>query len=325
MGLLPTYAQIGIWAPLALLALRIAQGAAIGGEVPGAWVFVSEHVPASRTGLACGTLTAGLTAGILLGSLTATLINRSFSPQELLDWAWRVPFLLGGVFGLFSVYLRRWLHETPVFAELQQRQHLAGELPLKTVVREHRPAILLSMLLTWVLSAGVVVVILMTPSLLQSQYGLPAADTLQANSLAVIGLTFGCVLAGLAVDRFGAAPVYVIGGLLLLGCSSLFYSLIGSHPDLLLPLYGLAGLSVGVIGAIPVVMVRAFPAAVRFTGLSFSYNVAYAICGGLTPIIVSLLQKWSPLGPAWYVGALCGLFVLVGLYLWRKPALAVSV
>ncbi len=102
MGLLPTYAQIGVWAPLALLALRVVQGAAIGGEVPGAWVFVAEHVPERRIGFACSTLTAGLTAGILLGSLTASAINRAFSPEELAAWAWRVPFLLGGVFGLVS-------------------------------------------------------------------------------------------------------------------------------------------------------------------------------------------------------------------------------
>jgi MFS family permease len=76
MGLLPTYATLGIAAPVALLVLRILQGAAIGGEVPGAWVFVSEHVPAQRTGFACGTLTSGLTAGILLGSLMATAINQ---------------------------------------------------------------------------------------------------------------------------------------------------------------------------------------------------------------------------------------------------------
>jgi MFS family permease len=77
MGLLPTYAQIGMWAPILLLLMRVIQGAAIGGEVPGAWVFVSEHVPQRHIGYACGTLTSGLTAGILLGSLVATAINSS--------------------------------------------------------------------------------------------------------------------------------------------------------------------------------------------------------------------------------------------------------
>jgi MFS family permease len=141
MGLLPTYAQIGLWAPILLLLMRVIQGAAIGGEVPGAWVFVSEHVPQRHIGYACGTLTSGLTAGILLGSLVATAINSLYTPVEVADYAWRIPFLLGGVFGLFSVYLRRWLHETPVFAELQLRKALAEEVPLRAVLRDHRGAI----------------------------------------------------------------------------------------------------------------------------------------------------------------------------------------
>ena len=313
MGLMPTYAQIGIWAPLALLALRVLQGAAIGGEVPGAWVFVAEHVPAQRIGFACSTLTAGLTIGILLGSLTANVINRVYSPEELADYAWRIPFLIGGVFGLVSVYLRRYLHETPVFAELQQRQSLAAELPLRAVVREHRPAILLSALLTWILSAGIVVVILMAPTLLQTQHGIPATQALLANGAAIVCLSIGCVLAGLAADRFGAGRVFVVGGLALLLSSWAFFSLLGAHPQWLIPLYALAGLCVGTIGAIPMVLVKAFPVAVRFTGVSFSYNLAYAVFGGLTPIAVSLLLAWNPLGPAIYVALLCLLLVVLGM------------
>ncbi len=318
MGLLPTYAQIGIWAPITLLLLRVIQGAAIGGEVPGAWVFVAEHVPARYVGYACGTLTSGLTAGILLGSLVATLINSIYSAEEVLAYGWRIPFLLGGVFGLFSVYLRRWLHETPVFAELQQRKALAAEVPLKAVVRDHRGAILLSMLLTWVLSAGIIVVILMTPTLLQTLYGFDAATALQANSLAIVFLSLGCVLAGVLADRFGAGRVFVVGSLLLLASSWTFYTRLGAHPDWLFPLYALTGLCVGTIGAVPYVMVNAFPAVVRFSGLSFSYNLAYALFGGLTPMVVTLLLKADPLGPAYYVAALCGLGLLIGLFLVRK-------
>jgi MFS family permease len=115
IGLLPTYASIGVAAPLLLLAMRVLQGAAIGGEMPGAWVFVGGHVPARRYGLGVGTLTAGITGGILLGSLVAVGVNSHYSPAEVSDFAWRGPFILGGVFGLVSVYLRRFLHETPVF------------------------------------------------------------------------------------------------------------------------------------------------------------------------------------------------------------------
>lgn len=314
MGLLPTYHAIGLLAPVALLLLRVLQGAAVGGEVPGAWVFVSEHVPARRTGYACGTLTAGLTAGILLGSLVATGVNTIFTPAELVDWGWRMPFLLGGVFGIGSMYLRRWLHETPVFAELQKRKALAAEMPLKTVVRDHRGAVAVSMLLTWMLSAGIVVVILMTPTFLQKIYGFDARTALVANSVATLCLTVGCVVAGLMADKVGPRVTLFVGGLLLAISSYVFYSTLHTRPDLLVPLYAVAGFFVGTIGAVPYVLVKAFPAQVRFSGLSFSYNLSYAIFGGLTPMIVTLMLKNDPLAPAYYVVALCLLGMVTALF-----------
>lgn len=317
MGLLPTYATLGIAAPILLLLLRVLQGAAIGGEVPGAWVFVAEHVPEKRIGFACGTLTAGLTAGILLGSVVATLVNSAFGPQGILSGAWRIPFLLGGVFGFIALYLRRWLQETPIFVEMKARKALAAELPLKAVVVKHKREIAISMLLTWLLSAGIVVVILMTPTLLQKQYGIPTAQALQANSLATVMLLVGCICAGFAADRFGASKTFIVGSLLLAVCSWIFYRTVGTHPELLFPCYALVGLSVGVVGAVPYVMVRAFPAEVRFTGIAFSYNVAYAIFGGLTPIFVTLIMAVTPLAPAYYVLALSAIGLLVGIWLKR--------
>ncbi|KGD81925.1 MFS transporter [Pantoea agglomerans] len=317
MGALPTWQTIGIAAPLLMLLMRMLQGAAIGGEVPGAWVFVAEHVPYKRIGIACGTLTAGLTIGILLGSLVATLINTSMSQQAIHDGGWRIPFFLGGVFGLVAMYLRRWLHETPVFIEMQQRKALAETLPLKTVLAEHKKSIVISMLLTWLLSACIVVVILMSPVWLQKQQGIAPALTLQANSIATVMLCIGCIIAGLAADRFGASRTLCVGSLLLAICSWQFYHLTALYPQQLFLLYGVAGLSVGIVGVVPFVMVRAFPAEVRFTGLSFSYNLSYAIFGGLTPIFVSLLMKVSEMAPCWYVMALALVGLLTGIWLRR--------
>lgn len=319
IGLLPTYATAGLAAPLLLLLMRILQGAAIGGEVPGAWVFVAEHVPARRIGIACGTLTAGLTVGILLGSVVATLINTQLTPQAIHNGGWRIPFLLGGIFGLVAMYLRRWLQETPIFLEMQQRKALAQELPIKSVVLKHKQAVVVSMLLTWLLSAGIVVVILMSPVWLQKQYGFAPALTLQANSVATVMLCVGCLLAGLIVDKVGASKTFIVGSILLACSSWLFYHLAGTHPEQLFLLYGLVGLCVGVVGAVPYVMVRAFPAEVRFTGISFSYNVSYAIFGGLTPIAVTMLMGVSPMAPAWYVLALSLLGLALGIWL-RKEA-----
>lgn len=321
IGLLPTYAVIGIWAPLLLLLLRILQGAAIGGEVPGAWVFVSEHVHARHVGFACGTLTAGLTGGILLGSLVATAVHRAYTPVELLAEGWRVPFILGGLFGLLSVWLRQWLQETPVFREMQVRQQLADELPLKTVIRAHRSSIILTMAMTWLLSAAIVVMILMTPIMVQKLYAIPATVALHANSIATLFLSLGCIVFGALSDRFGPGRVMMAGCLMLGYTSMLFYQQMAVAPQHIDALYALCGFFVGVIGVIPGAAVRAFPPAVRFSGLSFSYNVAYAVFGGLTPVLVSLLLPLDSLAPAHYVVVLSGVGVLIGLYLWRRPAM----
>ncbi|HVJ40594.1 MAG TPA: MFS transporter [Dongiaceae bacterium] len=320
IGLLPVYASIGYLAPLALLLLRILQGAAIGGEVPGAWVFVAEHVPSRRVGLACGLLTCGLTAGILLGSLMATAVNRSLSPEEIASYGWRLPFIIGGLFGFFAVYLRSWLAETPVFIEIRQRQALSVELPLKAVVKSHGKAILVSALTTWTLTAAIVVLILMTPGLLQKLDGFAPLVTLRANSLATVTLSISCVLVGMAADRFGATRVMLIGGFCLIVSAYLLYLGVRRSPDLLLPLYALTGFCVGTIAVVPFIMVRVFPPAVRFTGVSFAYNIAYAIFGGLTPLIVSLLVAKDALAPAHYVMAIVviGMLAVLGHGRWAR-------
>ncbi|HTR08056.1 MAG TPA: MFS transporter [Paraburkholderia sp.] len=314
MGCLPTYATIGVLAPVLLLTLRVLQGAAVGGEVPGAWVFVSEHVPRRHIGYACGTLTAGLTFGILLGSLIAAAVNHHFAASDIAAYAWRFPFLIGGLFGMFSVYLRQWLHETPVFAEMQARKSLADEIPLKAVLRDHGGAVIVSMLVTWMLSAAIVVVILMTPPLLQKQFHLDATTSLLANCLATLFLTVGCVSAGALADRFGARRVLSIGGIALAISYYTLFRQVAEDSSLLMPLYALAGLLVGAIGAVPYVMVNAFPPAVRFSGISISYNVAYAVFGGLTPIVVALLMKSEPLAPTYYVAAICVLGAITTLF-----------
>ncbi len=312
MGLLPGYSSVGIIAPLLLLLLRMLQGAAIGGEVPGAWVFVAEHVPEKRTGLACGILTAGLTFGILLGSLVASLLTSSLSSQAIAQGGWRIPFLLGGVFGLLAMYLRRWLHETPVFTAMQQHKALSAELPLKTVLVHHGRSVLLSMLLTWLLSACIVVILLMAPGLLQKLWHLPAAMTLQANTLATLMLIVGCVLAGALTDRLGAARVLLVGCLLLALSSWTFFQVAARAPQHLFVAWAVVGLCVGVVGVVPAVMVRAFPPEVRFSGISFTYNIAYAVFGGLTPIVITLLLNLTPLAPACYVLALSIMGMIIG-------------
>ena len=316
MGLLPTYAQAGVLAPLLLLLLRLLQGAAIGGEAPGAWVFVSEHVSPRHRTLACGALSAGLCAGILLGSLVARAVNAAFDEATLLAWGWRVPFVVGGVFGLLAMVLRRQLHETPVFAELQARRALAAELPLKTVLRAHGGAVLLAMLLTWLLTAAVVVTLLMMPTLLQG-LGVPRGAALEGNTWAILACVVANLAAGVLADRFGAGRVLALWSVMLGAVFFAFYSnaMAGAYSH---GLYALAGFAVGLTALVPAIAVGGFPAPVRFSGLSFAYNMAYAIAGGLTPVLLSMAIKDHPAAPIHYMLAMSALGVGLGLYVARR-------
>ncbi len=321
MGLLPTYAAIGLAAPILLLILRVLQGAAVGGEVPGAWVFVSEHVPESRIGFACGTLTSGLTFGILLGSLVASWINSSWTSEEILDWAWRLPFIIGGLFGFLAVWLRRYLEETPIFEEMRRRRELVKGMPLKVVLKGHWDAVIRSMLITWMLTAGIVVVILMTPTLVQSLFAIAPADAALASSMATFALCIGCVIFGMAVDRFGSERVLVVGAIGLVIATGSLYRTLAIAPEHFTLAFTLTGFFVGVVGAIPSLMVRAFPAAIRFSGISFAYNIAYAISGGLTPLIVSLwIRGGEPFAPVYYVALASGAGIVAAIWAARSKS-----
>ena len=316
IGLLPVYEQAGVLAPVLLLLLRVVQGIAIGGEVPGAWTFVAEHAPVGRVGFACASLSSGLTAGILLGSLVAQWVNHRFGPQGVLDYGWRIPFLIGGVFGFLAMYLRRWLSETPVFTAMREHKQLVHEWPIRRVLRSHMHGVVLSMLVTWLLTAAIVVIILMTPTLVQQNFHIDAPRAFLGSSLAAFCLTVSALGAGMLTDWLGRGRALLIGSLGVLFSSYAFYSDLNRGGEHFLLLYSVAGAFVGVVGVIPAVMVAAFPPAVRFSGLSFSYNVAYAVFGALTPpLIAYLAARLGGMAPTYYVMTTAVVGVLVAIYL----------
>jgi MFS family permease len=210
------------------------------------------------------------------------------------------------------------LAETPVFLEMKARRALASETPLKTVLRDYRGAVVLSGLLTWMLSAAIVVVILMTPALLEKMFGVAAVVALRSNSLAALALCGGCVLTGRLTDRFGPGPVLTVGCPLLAVSTYLTYIIGPSDPWLTMLFYTLAGLTVGIVAVVPYVMIALFSPEIRFSGISFSYNMSYAIFGGLTPIVVAWLLRFDRLAPAHYVAALCLLGLGIGVFLAAK-------
>lgn len=318
IGVMPTFSQIGYAAPLLLLLMRVIQGIAIGGEIPAAWTFVSEHVPEKKIGLANGLLTAGLSLGILLGSLVSLAMSTHYSADEILDGAWRIPFIAGGLFGLIALYLRIYLKETPVFQAMQARKALAQEIPVKQVLQQHKLAVGIGMVFTWFLTGCVVVLILAMPNLLNGSFGFERADTFKMQSAAIVMQMLGCIVAGCLADRLGAGRVMFWGALFVLVLAGVFYFNLGhGSANQLFLLYMLLGFSSGTVGMVSYSMVKMFPAQIRFSGISLSYNVAYAIAGGLTLPLVQWLSQYSAIGAVYYIWCLCITSCLVAI-IYRK-------
>jgi MFS family permease len=314
---MPTYDTIGIAAPLLLIFLRCLQGIAIGGEVPGGWTFISEHVATERRGLACGIICSSLSLGILLGCITA-LLFQTYADAEWFDQeGWRYPFILGGALGLIAMAARRSLQETPVFHETKGKSALVPHLPLRVVLRDFRPNLTICVALMWLLSASLVMTTMLNASYLHRFVGYSTYDALLATTCCALTLTLATGPIGLFVDRYGPGPVIMIGSVILATSAILYYGYADISRTHLLVLNSLIGASVSVCGAIPYVLVSAFPPQVRYTGVSLCYNVSFAVFGGLTPLGINWVVQFEPMSYAYYLIMLSGIAFLAGLYLFR--------
>ncbi|PAF47907.1 MFS transporter [Helicobacter sp. 12S02232-10] len=319
VGILPVYESIGYFAPLILLLVRILQGIAIGGELPGAWVFISEHVPKKHLGFAMGVLTGCVVGGILLGSVVAFFINIFFTSVQIEDFAWRLPFILGGVFGIISIFLRRYLEETPIFQEMKASNSLV-KLPIKKVFESAKTGVIISALMTWVLTGCIVVLILLMPNFMKGVLQASNTQIILIQMLAIFAVAIGCVIAGVLADKFGVLKICCIFGLGFCASSLIyFYELYHqSQIQSVFFWYIISGIFAGVMNFTPLIMVRIFPSNIRFSGLSFSYNLAYAIFGGFAPILVVSLNAYNPIWIGYYLGFLGIVAVFVSLYLRLK-------
>lgn len=319
IGLLPTYATAGWFAPLALLLCRVLQGFAIGGELPGAAVFVSEHVSSRRVGFACGMLFGSVYFGLFLGSFSAAMITRNFAQADVDGFAWRIPFLVGGVFGLISVYLRRYLSETPLFLKIKA-ERTAHALPLKTVFTQHLPASLFVIGIGPLQHVAITTLLLFMPTVLQTTLKLPADTVFTANSTAILLFAFCNPIWGAIGDAIGRLKAMAVGAALILGAGlwfvSRFDAIVAGQASLLLTWLPVA-MAVGAAGLLPSLIVTAFPTEVRFTGFAVPYNIGAAIFAGLTPLMLTgLLKEYGAAAVIWPTVASC--LVGMALALWAS-------
>lgn len=302
IGLLPTAHQSGILAPLMLLLLRILQGLALGGEIPAAITFVAEHILEGRRSLALAILFFGINLGLMLGSFITYALTVLFTEKEILSYAWRLPFLLGGFFGLISLYFRRYLQETSAFTDLKKEQLQA--IPLISLFKTHSLKVLEGFSLV-ALGSVSVFLYLYWPQYLHQYMGYDLSQLMRLNTLGTLMLSLTILLGGLLGDHFGYRRVYLSGALgLVVVTLPLFLLFDQGEMQWVYLCYCVFSLIFGIIPSnYAALLADLFPTSMRFTGIATSYNLAYALIGGLSPVLCTVIIHYfnSKLAPAFYL------------------------
>lgn len=326
IGLIPSYAGIGVWSPVLLLLARLVQGFSTGGEYAGAMTYLSEHSPDSRRGFLTSWLEFGTLSGYVLGAGISTIVTAAMPPEVLLSWGWRIPFLIAGPLGLIGLYVRTRLEESPAYEqharERGPQQQSIGEQLRETVVRPWRPLLVcVGLVLTFNVTNYILTQYL--PTYLSEEIGLPETPALLIV-LAVMVVLMGLVTVGGHVsDRVGRNPILYTGCVLLL---------VLSVPAFLLTAQGsyflvfLGAMLIGLMllcfnSTLPSTLPALFPVGARYGSLAVGFNVSVSLFGGTSPLIASALVAGtgSTLAPAFLLVA-AGLVGLVSVYFTGEKA-----
>ncbi|MCC6780285.1 MAG: MHS family MFS transporter [Hyphomicrobiales bacterium] len=291
VGLLPTYHQIGIWAPVLLVALRIIQGIGLGGEWGGASLIVLEHAPAHRRGLYGSLVQVGFPLGLVASSGAFTLAT-TLPEQSFLAWGWRVPFLLSIVLLGIGWFVRTRVPESPLFEDGKRRGDIARSPFLETVRNPRSFLVAVGLKLSevsWVYILTVFAVVYAT-----GQLGLSKQLMLNAIVLAALIEVVTIPLFGWLSDVYGRRALYFAGTLFTVGFAFPLFWLLDSKDPTTVTLTVALALSLGhgtMFGLQSAYFPELFGTRVRYTGASFGFQVAAAIGGGLTPLIATSLTS----------------------------------
>lgn len=316
IGCLPSYQKIGVSAPLFLILFRLLQGLAVGGEFTGSIVYIIEHSPKKSRAFYGSLAMSSAFVGLLLGSLAALFVHRYFPHSE---HAWRVPFLLSLFLGGVGLYLRLGMPESPVFEKFI-KQSKAVSLPFIEIFKTHWRTIIKAICLVMLPSCGFYTSFVYLPNYIKRYLGMDIEKALLANTLTMLVLIFFIPVCGLFADRYGRRRVLLTGafGFMVLMLPGYYFLGYMTTYHLYLSLVIFALLVALSYSTIPVVLVEMFPTSVRFTGMSFPYNVANAAFGGTAPLVSSALihQTGSLYAPAFYLSGLA-LITFIVAYLHR--------
>jgi len=345
IGVLPTYAQISIGAPLLLMLLRIVQGLSAGGEWGGAALMAVEHAPSNKRGLFGAAPQIGVPLGLLLSSAMMAIMNILFPGDLFLQWGWRIPFLFSVVLIIVGYWIRRSVDESPVFQEISER-HQKTKMPAFKLFRYFAPLVLLSAL---VFAGNNASGYMTTGGYIQNyattRIGLDRGVVLWAATIAGLSWLIWTLVAGIVSDKIGRRNTFIIGWIMQVATLLTLFPLVNTKTvwGLILGLVLLTMALGFTYGPLPSWYTELFPASVRFSGVSISYGLGSILGGAFSPVVAAALL--SATGTSWSITIyLVGVVIIgflatmllrdrrgiplsptaedlqrTGMYIWQKP------
>lgn len=309
IGILPGYASIGVAAPILLVLMRMLQGISVGGEYTSSIVYLSECAPPNRKALFSSMSLVGSSAGILLGSFVSGLITQSMNETALMEWGWRVPFIVGIGLAFFGFMLRRDIPETYEANQVSEPIFISLKKQYKNIL--HVCGIMLAMGISFY------TVFVFLATWLEEFVQEPRTLALQVNTIGIFVMILCIPLSGWASDRWGGKKVMMASTLALVMFTYPILWLMHHHNETYIEVGQiLFAIIIGTgAGPIPIILSNMFPKHIRVTSVGLGYNAVYAIFGGTSPIIALWIinKTHDDLSFAWYIiGA--GLITLFSVF-----------
>lgn len=307
IGLIPSYATIGIAAPLLLLVCRLVQGFSASGEYAGAAAFIAEHAPDSKRGLLVSMVPASTAAGLVLGAIVASLLEFNLSPGSLQSWGWRIPFLMSGPLGIFALFIRLKLEDPDLFKELEEKEKPIKEekkSPMLQGIKSNWRQVLAAFGIVSLNAVGFYIILTYMPTYLSEELGFGRAESILTTILSLGSYVLFLPLVGSLADRVGRKPVLITACILfvlLTYPTFVLLSLGGAFAILAQILLG--AILAGNDGVLATFLSEMFPTNVRYSCFALSFNSSNALFGGTAPFVATFLISITDntFAPAFYL------------------------
>ena len=322
VGLLPSYATIGVAAPILLVVLRLLQGLSAGGEWGGAALMSVEHAPPGRRGFFGSLPQLGVPLGLLLANLVFFTVSATTTPTQFLDWGWRIPFLLSIVLIAVGLFVRASVAESPVFDELRRRRNRRSA-PMAELLRSNPRELVVAIGLFVANNMVGYILIAFITSYGTRTLGLPSSTMLMIGIVGAVAWGVFTLLAGRWADRWGRRRTYLVGTVAMIAWCFPFFLLFDTRsiPLMVLSVVVLA-FGIGLTyGPQAVTYAELFPAAIRYSGVSFAYALGAVLGGGFAPLLATWLVgvTGTSLSVSAYMLVVCLITLAAVLALRERP------